>query len=137
MRFMPRYWGERGTLCYNAAMPIFEFSCNCCGKPRFSALVGVVADSAPPACPACGSSDLTKRISRFARGRSEEETLDALADRADTIDENDPKAIRSLVREMASGMDDEISADELEMAMEEELSAGAENGSDTTEDWAS
>jgi len=41
-------------------MPIFEFSCNSCGK---QAEVLVSGTSAKPACPDCGSSDLKKMLS--------------------------------------------------------------------------
>lgn len=101
-------------------MPIFEYTCNTCATGRkFSALVGVVASARPPACPRCGGTDLKKLVSRFARLRSEDETIDALAEQADSLDENDPKAVRRLVREMADGMGDDMDAGEFEQIMDE------------------
>jgi len=107
-------------------MPIFEYTCDACDK-RFSALVGVLADSKPPACPRCGAVQLTKRVSRFARVRSEDEALESLADESLIGDiENDPKAMRKWVREMGKAMDEDVGED-FEAALEEELAGeGAE-----------
>jgi putative FmdB family regulatory protein len=112
-------------------MPIFEFKCNVCNNPRkFSVLVGVVADSAPPVCPKCGSQDVTKTVSRFARIRSEDESIDSLTDRAEGIDENDPRAMRGLIRDMASEMGDDIDADEFEALMEDSANDGSSGEDD-------
>jgi putative FmdB family regulatory protein len=106
-------------------MPIFEYSCNTCHSGRkFSALIGVVANAAPPACPKCGSTDVTKLISRFTRVRSGDEAIDALASAADNTDLNDPKAMRRLMRDMAAEMGDEADSDEFIEAMESELESG-------------
>lgn len=106
-------------------MPLFEYVCNACRTGRrFSALVGVVANASPPTCPRCGGADLTRCVSRFARLRSEDETLDALAETADAIDESDPKAMRRLMKEMAGSMDEDMDADELEQMMDEAIEAG-------------
>ncbi len=108
-------------------MPIFEYSCNHCRK-RFSALVGVVANATPPACPHCQSDDLKKLVSRFARVRSEDESLDALADRAESADLDDPKEMRRLMKEMASEMGDDMEPDEFEELMEESMDEDAGGG---------
>ena len=101
-------------------MPIFEYSCCACNK-QFSALVGVLANSKPPACPRCGSADLSKLVSRFARVRSEDDALDSLADEAEYGDiENDPKAMRKWVRDMGKAMDEDLEQD-FEEAYEEEM----------------
>ncbi len=117
-------------------MPIFEFTCDGCGK-RFSALVGVVANPKPAACPRCGGSALTKQVSRFSRVRSEDEALDSLTDESKYGDiENDPKAMRNWVRDMGKAMDEDMD-DDLEQALEEELSGksspdGEGGGADDT-----
>jgi len=100
-------------------MPIFEYTCNSCRGRKFSALVGVVADAKPPTCPKCGGTDLSKLVSRFARVRSEDESIDALAEAADMADPDDPKAMRRLMKEMASEMGEDMDADEFESLMEE------------------
>lgn len=104
-------------------MPIFEYTCNACGR-RFSALVGMVAGATPPSCPKCGGTELKKLVSRFARVRGEEESIDALAEAADSLDENDPKAMRRLMRDMASEMGEDMDPDEFEQMMDEEQSGG-------------
>ena len=110
-------------------MPIFEFQCNACSR-KFSALVGVVADAQPPACPKCGRRDLKKLVSRFARVRSEDEAMDALADRADSADLEDPREMRRLMKEMAGEMGEDMEWEEFEQMMEEamEEEAGGEAG---------
>ena len=116
-------------------MPIFEFRCNHCGR-KFSALVGVVASASNPACPRCGASDdLTKLVSRFARLRSEDETIDALAEQADGLDSDDPKAMRRLMKEMAGEMGDDMDADEFEALMEDAGDEGGAGGDAPGEDF--
>ena len=114
-------------------MPIFEYTCNQCRR-TFSALVGVVANARPPACPKCGSDDLKKLVSRFARVRSEDEAMDALADAADSADLDDPRTLRRFMKEMGKGMDDEMGGEDvdemIEQAMDEE--AGGESAGDAT-----
>jgi putative FmdB family regulatory protein len=115
-------------------LPIFEYACTGC-KKQFSALVGVLANAKPPACPRCGGSELSKLVSRFARVRSEDDALDALADEAEYGDiENDPKAMRKWVRDMGKAMDEDLDQD-FEEAMEEEMTGkggGAGDADDGT-----
>ena len=115
-------------------MPIFEYTCGSCGR-RFSALVGVLAEDRPPACPGCGGSELQRMVSRFSRVRSEDDALDGLADESKYGDiENDPKAMRRWVRDMGKAMDEDLDED-LEQAMEEEMSGQAPgDASDTSDD---
>ncbi|MDX1933336.1 MAG: zinc ribbon domain-containing protein [Capsulimonadales bacterium] len=116
-------------------MPIFEYRCNnCTREKRFSALVGVVADARPPVCPACGSENVTKLISRFARLRSDDDAIDALADAAESADPDDPRAMRRLVREMAAEMGDDGDSGELADAMEAELEAEMSSGKTDSND---
>jgi putative FmdB family regulatory protein len=109
-------------LWLNPKMPVFEFTCNDCGR-RFSALVGVVANPKATACPRCGGVKLTKLVSRFARVRSEDDAVESLGDESAYGDvENDPKAMRRWVKDMGAAMDEDLTED-FEKAMEEE-SAG-------------
>ncbi len=110
-------------------MPIFEYDCKQCGR-RYSALVGVIANPKPAACPRCGSQDAERRVSRFARLRSEDETMESLCDEASYGDlENDPKAIKKWVRDMSAAMDEDMGGD-LEQAFEEEMEKGDDAGPD-------
>ncbi len=51
---------------YNAAMPIFEYTCSDCG----STFELIIQGSGVPECPACHSKKLDKQLSVFAVGRS-------------------------------------------------------------------
>ena len=109
-------------------MPIFEFRCNAC-KRKFSALIGVVAESRPLECPRCHAADLSKLISRFSSPRSEDDRLDSLENMGDPTGlEDDPKAMRQWMRRMSQEMGDEGEDLEelMEEAMEEEAGGGGE-----------
>ena len=117
-------------------MPIFEYSCDACRLPKFAALVGVSMYAAPPVCPRCGGGALTKLVSRFRRLRSEDAALDDLTDMADTINPDDPKAIRRLVKEMAGSIGEGDDGDFealMDEAMDEEAGgAGMGDAADTS-----
>jgi putative FmdB family regulatory protein len=102
-------------------MPMFEYNCGACGR-RFTALVGVVANPRPVACPRCGATDVKKRVSRFARLRSEDDTLESLCDETRYGDiENDPAALKRWMKDMSAAMDEDL-GDDFEQALEEEMS---------------
>jgi putative FmdB family regulatory protein len=104
-------------------MPIYEFVCAQC-KRKFRKLVGVVANATPPQCPHCQSTRLNLQISRFARVRSEDESLDSLADEMEAMgDSEDPRAMRRLMREMGREMGEDLD-EEFDQMMEEEASGG-------------
>ena len=111
-------------------MPVYEFVCAQCQR-KFRKLVGMTAHSTPPQCPRCQSTELNRQISQFARVRSEDESFDALADDMEGLDENDPKAMRRLVREMGQEMGEDLEGD-FEQMMEEEES-GSAVGEDSAE----
>ncbi len=106
-------------------MPLFEFRCRACEK-RFTFLTGVVANESEPTCPRCQSADLSKIMSRFSRGRSDDERLDAVADSLESQDFDDPKALRRFAREMGQQMGSE-SGEDLEDEVEA-LLAGDDEG---------
>ena len=120
-------------------MPLYEFRCKKCGKV-FTFLVGVVANNTDPFCPRCGSTELTKLISRIRAHLSEETRLESLASSFENIDISDnptPREVRSLMRKLTSALGDEVdreAIDEMEAAMEEELKGeGKEGGSERDE----
>lgn len=105
---------------YPSVVPVFEYRCNRCGK-KFQALVGVVAQSDDERCPHCGALDATKLVSRFARYRGEDDRLDELADRMESVGEPDsPTEMRRMMREMGKAMDEDA-ADEMEEMLEADL----------------
>ena len=110
-------------------MPLFEFLCKSCGK-RFTALVGVIAESAPPACPKCGATDLSRLMSRFATARSEEEMLERLADPDRIGDVEDPANLRRLVKDMGKELGEDL-GDEFEEYLEKG-EGGEDEGNDDT-----
>lgn len=106
-------------------MPVYEYVCTQC-KRRFRKLVGVVAKPSPLQCPHCASVEINRRISRFARVRSEDDALDSLAsDMEAASDTDDPKVMRRLMREIGNEMGEDLD-DEFEQMMEEEASGGPE-----------
>lgn len=95
-------------------MPIYEYLCLDCKKP-FSFLVGVVADSGEPECTRCGGKKLRKLISRVARVRSKESSLEDLADPSKLGDMDDPKAMARWAKKMADETGEELPEDFDEM----------------------
>lgn len=111
-------------------MPLYEYECKKCGKV-FTFLVGMIADNTDPQCPACKSKRLTKLISRVSHLRGEEASLDRMADMAERMDPDDPKAMMDFARRMGKDMGDEMGedmGDEFEAMLEEEMHGGGEGG---------
>jgi putative FmdB family regulatory protein len=104
-------------------MPIYEYMCLDCKKP-FSFLVGVVADSGDPQCSRCGGDNLQKLISRVARVRSKDSSLEDLADPSKLGDMDDPKAMARWAKEMGRTMADET-GEELPEDFDEMMESGA------------
>jgi putative FmdB family regulatory protein len=98
-------------------MPLFEYECRECGK-RFTFLTGVVSDNTEPRCPRCGSEQLAKLMSRFSRGRSDDDRMEAMADRLETKDFDNPSDVRRFAREMGREIGAETGED-----MSEEMEA--------------
>jgi len=107
-------------------MPLFEFRCRDCQK-RFTFLTGVVAQEAEPRCPVCHSIQLSKIMSRFSAGRSDDARLDAISDSLDSQDFDDPRALRRFAKEMGQQMGAE-SGEDLGDEMEAMLSGEDEAG---------
>ena len=107
-------------------MPVFEYRCQKCGK-KFSVLVGITADPDDDRCPQCGSTEVSKLVSRFARRRSEDDRVEEMADRLDSMEEPDsPSEMRGMVREMGKALDEDVS-DEMEEMFEADLESGDES----------
>ena len=109
-------------------VPIYEYLCLDCKKP-FSCLVGVVADSEEPRCERCGGTKLRKLISRIARVRSKESSLEDLADPSKLGDMDDPKAMARWAKEMGRSMADET-GEELPEDFDEMMESGADGPGD-------
>jgi putative FmdB family regulatory protein len=108
------------------AVPVFEYRCATCTK-KFQLLVGVVAGAEDERCPHCGSSTTSKLVSRFARYRSEDDRIDEVADRMESMAEPDsPAEMREIMREMGKAMDEDVS-DEMEEMFEADLEGKLED----------
>ena len=84
-------------------MPNYSYTCLDC-KKRFSLFLSYQEyEKAQPACPACGSKNITRRLGRVRFARSEESRLDALADPTKLAGiEDDPRAVANLMKQMSS-----------------------------------
>ncbi|MFQ3549981.1 MAG: FmdB family zinc ribbon protein [Armatimonadota bacterium] len=94
-------------------MPLFEFMCNNC-KKKFAQLVGMTADSKQPRCKYCNSEDISKLISRFRKGVSEDDYLDSLEDKALSMDMDDPRSASRFMKEMSKELADEADDEDIE-----------------------
>ena len=110
-------------------MPIYEYHCQDCRR-RVSVLVRSISNPGTPACPRCGGHQMERLMSRFARVRSEESRLDALADPSALggLDENDPQSVARWAKKMGKELGDDLGEDfdqVMEEAMEEEAGGAA------------
>jgi putative FmdB family regulatory protein len=108
------------------AMPLYEYSCRACGK-QFTFLAGVIADNDEAKCPRCGSLDLQKLMSRFTRGRSDDARMEAIAEKMETRDIDDPAELRRFAREMGRELSAESGED---MSEDIEQMIAEESGED-------
>ena len=103
-------------------MPLYEYLCQHCSK-QFTFLAGVISDNDDARCPRCGSNELKKLISRVARGRSDDDRMEAMAEKMETADLDDPRDLRRFAREMGREMSAETGedmSDEMEELIEAE-----------------
>jgi len=111
-------------------LPIFEYRCGGC-RSKFSLLVGVVAGTGDPQCPACGGVELQKLISRFAVARSEDDLLEDMADPSRMGDLENPREMVRWMKQMGKEMGEDLGDDWEEMveeAVREEAEGGGEMG---------
>ena len=77
--------------------------------------MGMIARPDEEVCPHCGSTDLRRLVSRFRRGRTEDQRLDDLADRLDGAEPGGYREAREAVKEMGRALDDDASEEMEEM----------------------
>ena len=107
-------------------MPVFEFRCRQC-RAKFATLVGMTADSSAVTCPSCGSHEADKLVSRFVRGKTEDDRIDEMADRLEAYGEPDGgREMRDMVREMGKAVDEDMS-DEMEEMFEADMEGKLED----------
>src|SRR5450756_796784 len=97
-------------------MPVYEYRCQGC-KRRVSLFFRSFSAVSAPVCPQCGSTQLSKLVSRVAIMKSEESRLDEMADPSSLagLDENDPKSIAGWARKMGSTLGEDLGPEYDEM----------------------
>ncbi len=113
-------------------MPIYEYHCRDCRR-RVSVLIRSISNPGRPACPRCGGRQLERLMSRFARLRSEDDRLDALADPSSLgdLDESDPKSVARWAKKMGKELGEDLGEDfdqVMEEAMDEEAAGAGKEG---------
>jgi putative FmdB family regulatory protein len=92
-------------------MPLYEYTCSRCGK-RFTVLVGMTATPDSGDCPHCGNGSATRRVTRFARGRTDDEIASGLVDPPGGDPGDDPRSMREwaghLERELGEDLGDDF-----------------------------
>lgn len=89
----------------------------------------MVADANDSACPNCKSLNTTKLVSKFARFRTEDDRIDAMADRLESMNEPELGSdLRNVVRELGKASDDDVSSE-----LEEMFEADMEGTGDDSE----
>ncbi len=109
-------------------MPLYEYRCQACRR-RFTLLLSIAERDEPQTCPHCGAQQSRRLVSRVARLRTEDQMLDDLADRMEMAgDPDDPRTMRSFLREMSAAMDEDPA--EMEAMFEEELAGATDDSGD-------
>ena len=105
-------------------MPIYEYECAACRR-RVSLLIRSVSAAAAPACPRCGSTQLTRVMSRFVTVKSEDARLESMADAGSfgDVDENDPASVARFMKKMGKEFGDDL-GDDFESAVDEAMAEG-------------
>lgn len=95
-------------------MPMYEFRCKDC-RHVFSLSYGSYAEheKAAPVCAACKSTRLSRLIRRVSFMTPEETRMERLADpsRLAGLDENDPRSMGRLMRQMASESGEDLGSE--------------------------
>ena len=101
-------------------MPIYEYRCNQCRK-KVSILTLRVSEKVDERCEHCGSTSLTRLLSRFATTKSEDSRLDSLADPSNLggLDESDPRSMARWMRKMGKEMGEEFAGQEFDEMLDE------------------
>jgi putative FmdB family regulatory protein len=86
-------------------MPIYEYGCLACRK-RSSIFVRSMSSNVDARCEHCGSTKVRRLLSRFAVGRGALNLDDDSA--LDSFDENDPRAMARLMRQMGEDAGDDM-----------------------------
>jgi hypothetical protein len=87
----------------------------------------MVAEKTAVICPKCSGLDCQKLVSRFQRYRNEDDRVDAMADRLESMDEPESGAeMREILKELGRATDDDNSA-EMEEIFEADMEGKLED----------
>lgn len=110
-------------------MPIYEYRCADC-KRRSSLYYQTysAASIATPTCEHCGSTNVSRMVSRVFQLKSEDAQLEDLSDPSSfgDLDENDPKSVARWARKLGQQMGEDLGDDWGEMV--DRLEAGEDLG---------
>jgi len=113
------------------SMPIYEYRCEECGR-KSSLLVLNIRKPLEPKCSRCGSTRMTRLMSRFAAVMSEETRMERLADPSvlGGLDENDPKSVTRWMKRMGKELGEDAGEDFDQIVEEaaEEAAGGSDEG---------
>ena len=115
-------------------MPIYEYLCRGCRK-KVTVLTLRVSEAVEPRCEHCGSTDLSRLMSRFALVRSEDSRLDDLSDPSSLsgLDESDPKSMARWMRKMGKELGED-GGEDFEQMVDEMEAGGDEGAADPADD---
>jgi putative FmdB family regulatory protein len=129
--FSIQFAGPQQALSKLLQMPIYEYRCADC-KRRSSLFYQTfsAASNATPKCEHCGSTNVSRLVSRVFQLRSEDAQLEDLADPSSfgDLDENDPKSVARWARKLGQQMGEDLGDDWGEMV--DRLEAGEDLGDD-------
>ncbi len=113
-------------------MPIYEYLCGSCGKKN-SFLV-YPWENEVLSCRFCGSNELQRIISRFARLRSDDERIEStVEDAMRSVDINNPESVkkwmRKALKDFSGELGSDIDVDEAVESLSEELGMQKGEGS--------
>jgi hypothetical protein len=97
-----------------------------------SLLVRSLASAESPACPRCGSTALSRLMSRFATVKSEEARLESMAEGGGDVDENDPASVARFMKKMGQEFGDEL-GDDFDSAVDEAMAESQDDTAGTGE----
>jgi putative FmdB family regulatory protein len=105
-------------------MPIYEFRCSDC-KRRTSVFVRSVTSRVDAACEHCRSKKLTRLLSKFAVHKGAPSLDDDGA--FDNVDENDPRAVARMMRQMGEESGEDMGSEFEEMVGRMEAGESADS----------
>jgi putative FmdB family regulatory protein len=115
-------------------MPIYEFTCGGCGK-KVEIFRRSASSTAPFTCPACGSDELNRLVSRFAVHRSVSELASADEEQyIEGLESGDPRAMAAFARHMAAESGEPMDAEMQQMVAEMETGHMPEGMDDDLDD---